>query len=280
MNLSARSFILNLLSTLRRGSMPVAALVSGAALFGIAGNSVRVALTRLRADGLVVRDARGRYRLGPAALPVARRTTHWREVEARLERWQGAWAGALQNPANPGQALRRERQALKLLGFRELQAGLSVRPDNLRGGVPALRQELTGLGLGQDTLVFQLRNSSPDDEARFRGLWRADALPRAHRSLRQELEQSALRLRRLPAEHAMRESFQLGGRAIRQLVLDPLLPDAIVPGRERGALREAMRRYDRLGRDAWAGLLARFEVPHRSAPTGAWPAGATEWLAG
>jgi hypothetical protein len=27
-----------------------------------------------------------------------------------------------------------------------------------------------------------------------------------------------------------------------------------------------MVRYDRLGRAAWAGLLARFDVPHRSAP--------------
>ena len=91
---SAKHFILNLLATLRRGSMPVAALVSGAGLFGIAGNSVRVALTRLGAAGLVVRDARGRYRLGPAALPVARRTTHWREIEGRLENWEGSWAAA------------------------------------------------------------------------------------------------------------------------------------------------------------------------------------------
>ncbi len=276
---SAKHFILNLLATLRRGSMPVAALVSGAGLFGIAGNSVRVALTRLGAAGLVVRDARGRYRLGPAALPVARRTTHWREIEGRLENWEGSWAAALQDFGNHGSAQRRDRQALRLLGFRELRPGLAVRPDNLRGGVPALRRELAALGLGAGALVFELRDGDPVYEARARGLWTADALPLAHRSLRRELEQSALRLKRLPAERAMAESFLLGGRVIRQLVLDPLLPEAIVSGRERSALREAMRHYDRLGRDAWAGFLARFDVPHRSAPAGAWPPGAAEWLA-
>ena len=65
----------------------------------------------------------------------------------------------------------------------------------------------------------------------------------------------------------------------RQRVRDPLLPEAIVWGRGRSALGEAMRHYDRVGRDAWAGFLARFDVPHRSAPAGAWPPGAAEWLA-
>ena len=42
-------------------------------------------------------------------------------------------------------------------------------------------------------------------------------------------------------------------RSVRE---DPLLPDAIAPGDERRQLLEAMVRYDRLGRAAWAGLLA------------------------
>lgn len=279
MSPSPKSFILDLLSTLRRGSMPVAALVSGAGMYGIAGNTVRVALTRLGSAGLVVRDGRGRYRLGPAALPVARRTGGWRAIEERVERWEGAWVAALQGPGGHGHARLRDRQALRLLGFRELRPGLAVRPENLRGGVAALRRELAALGLGAGALVFELRDTDPVSEARARGLWTADALPRVHHTLRRELERSALRLRRLPAEGAMTESFLLGGRAIRQLVLDPLLPDAIVPGRERRALGEAMRDYDQLGRDAWAGFLARFDVPHRSAPAGAWPPGAAGRLA-
>ena len=52
----------------------------------------------------------------------------------------------------------------------------------------------------------------------------------------------------------MVESFLLGGRVIRQLVLDPLLPEPILPVGERDALAGAMRRYDRLGRACWAGV--------------------------
>ncbi|MGI9591183.1 MAG: PaaX family transcriptional regulator, partial [Myxococcota bacterium] len=65
-----KSLILDLLSTRRRGSMPVAALVEAAALFGIAEGSLRVALSRLLAEGRVERDERGAYRLGPAAAPL------------------------------------------------------------------------------------------------------------------------------------------------------------------------------------------------------------------
>ena len=56
---SPRSLVLDLLSTLRRGSMPVRALVEAAALFGIAENSLRVSLARLLAEGRVARDRRG-----------------------------------------------------------------------------------------------------------------------------------------------------------------------------------------------------------------------------
>ena len=53
----------------------------------------------------------------------------------------------------------------------------------------------------------------------------------------------------------MGESFSLGGDVLRQIVLDPLLPEPIVPALERRRLGEAMRRYDRLGRACWAGRL-------------------------
>jgi phenylacetic acid degradation operon negative regulatory protein len=64
----------------------------------------------------------------------------------------------------------------------------------------------------------------------------------------------------------MVESFLLGGRVLRQLVLDPLLPEAILPVAERQHLVEAMRRYDRFGRGAWAGFLGEFDVPHLRTP--------------
>jgi hypothetical protein len=53
---------------------------------------------------------------------------------------------------------------------------------------------------------------------------------------------------------------------IRELVLDPLLPEPLAPEAERRALALAMRRYDRAGRRAWASFMARFGAPHVATP--------------
>src|SRR5262249_46512570 len=81
------------------------------------------------------------------------------------------------------------------------------------------------------------------------------ALRAGYRKMRDLLAESEKRIPTLAIEAAMTESFRLGGQAIRQIVLDPLLPEPIVPAAERAALVAALRRYDRLGRSCWAELL-------------------------
>ncbi len=260
---SARSLILDLLSTLRRGTMPVLALVEAGALFGIAENSVRVALTRLTSAGTVERDSRGRYRLSEGAGPIGRRATSWRDLERGLRRWNGGWIGVLRGKG--GRRGRRER-GLQLLGFAPLTSALSLRPDNLAGGVDAIRSELCELGLPPGDEVMGVRELSAETDARARELWDTEALTRAHRAALRRIEKSSRVLPALPPERAMVESFAIGGGVLRQLILDPKLPDEILPGDERRKLLAAMRDYDRLGRRAWAGFLERFSVPHLRAP--------------
>ena len=88
MALSAKSLILDLLSTLRRGTMPVAALVEAGQIFGLADNNIRVALARLLAAGSIERDARGCYRLGPTAVPVRQQVVSWRHIDQRIRTWE------------------------------------------------------------------------------------------------------------------------------------------------------------------------------------------------
>jgi phenylacetic acid degradation operon negative regulatory protein len=83
---------------------------------------------------------------------------------------------------------------------------------------------------------------------------------------RRALAASEARLLRRTETAAMVESFRLGGRVIRELVRDPLLPEALVPAAERRALVAALRRYDRAGRRAWASFMARHGAPHAELP--------------
>jgi phenylacetic acid degradation operon negative regulatory protein len=252
---SARSLLLDLLATVRRGSVPVRALLEAGALFGLAGGAVRVALARLLAEGAVERDERGRYRLAASAL--GERVRSWRDLERRVRRWSGGWVGVHTGALRGGSPRRRRERAraLRLCGFRALAPGLELRPDNRAGGVAALREELRALGLEREAPVFGVAELGPEQERRARSLWDVRALAAGYRATRAALEASARRLPGLPTERARVESFELGGAAIRQLLLDPLLPDPIAPEGERRALVECMRRYDALGRRVWRGWL-------------------------
>ena len=267
----AKSLILDLLSSLRRGSMPVRALVAAGDLFGIAGNSVRVALARLLASGLVERDERGRYRLGPGADAMNERIRSWRRIEDSQIPWHGEWIG-VHGAAGPPARARSPRsqqadpRALRFLGFRWLESDLALRPANLRGGIAGVRQQLQQLGLEPGTLVFSIRELDTATEARAMALWDGASLAQAYDQSHRALVASGGRLRRLPRDRAMAESFLLGGQVIRQLVLDPLLPESIAPTAPRSRVVAAMRRYDALGREHWADFLASFGVPHLRTP--------------
>jgi phenylacetic acid degradation operon negative regulatory protein len=265
---SAKSLILDLLQTLRGRSMPVRALVEAGALFGLAENGVRVALARLLARGLVERDEPGSYLLAAGAQPVSRRVGGWSSADAHTLRWSGSWVGVFLHglPRADRRDRRSDARALAFLGFAELDPGLMIRPDNLRGGVEQTRRELRELGLAIEARVFGLGSLDESCEARARRLWNGSAITRAHRVALAQLERSVSRLPRLPRRAAMVETFLVGGRAIRQIALDPRLPDAIAPEAGYRTLVEAMREYDRAGREYWRDFMRNHGAPHRSSP--------------
>ncbi len=273
---TARSLILDLLSTVRRGSMPVRALVAAADLFGIEENSLRVSLARLFAAGSVERDERGRYRLARTETPLKQQVLGWRQLESRMvEHWNGDWAAVIGAPRGRRGPGRRAARALELLGFRELRPGLALRPDNLAGGVDALRDRYRGLAAptrseakpgtatnDPEPIVARLSELPELDANHARALWQVDALEAEYASLRDTLAESEARIDSLPPSEAMVESFLVGGRVLRVLNVDPLLPEPIVDVAARRGLVDAMLRYDRVGRAKWSLFLAGFDAPY------------------
>ncbi len=259
MELTPKSLILDLLSTAPTHAMPVAALVAAGALFRSSANNMRVTLARLRAAGLIDQDERGRYRLAAEAASLGRYVTSWRTAEQRVRPWHGGWIGAHTAPIKRSErrAHRHGERALRLLGFERFDAGLYLRPDNLGGGVAAVRQQLYELGLHAKALVFGIAELDEHAERRARGLWDVAALRAGYRTSLAALRKSERRLVDAPADEALVESFVLGGRVLRQIVLDPLLPEPLVPARERQALIDAMAHYDRVGRNSWSKFLSQ-----------------------
>jgi phenylacetic acid degradation operon negative regulatory protein len=262
---STKAIVLDLLSAARGNSLGVKGLSRAAALFGISDNNLRVTLARLKQERMVEAAGRGRYRIGPEARAVSERVSAWRDADEAVKTWRGAWIGVHSSglPRVDRGVTRRRDRALRLLGFRSLHPGLQVRPDNLRGSVASVRARLTSLGLEAETPVFRMTCLDPDTEALAFALWDTEALNERYRAMRIALEQARAGL---PArdtsgmsDRVARDAFVLGGDAIRQIVLDPLLPSPIVDAQARGAFIEAMRRFDDEGRELWLAILADAE---------------------
>jgi phenylacetic acid degradation operon negative regulatory protein len=150
------------------------------------------------------------------------------------------------------------------LGFRELERGLQLRPDNLPGGVAGVRSRFVSLApaAGRGLLVYGVHSLDPDADSRARALWDATALLARTGAWLERLERSRRRLGKLTTEAAMVETFRVGGAAVRELHLAPLLPSEILDPTPRHALVAATRAYDELGRRLWADFLARHGVPN------------------
>jgi len=260
MNVSAKAVVLEVLSageSIYKGTLPVRSLVQAASVFDIAENSVRVAIVRLRAEGLLESPARGEYQLGPSAQMVNDKIHGWRTVSSRVDGWDGSWVAAftadLSRTDRP--ALRRRLRALRYLGFEELKPGLFLRPNNLTPGVDGIRDELIALGLDSGASVFRAQQLDSDAERRARAMWDTSTLEEAYVKLHGEITLGMDRLEKLPLNDALREVFLLGREGIRQVVLDPLLPDPLIDEHRRSQMVAILQDYCDRGLDLWARFL-------------------------
>lgn len=251
--------------------MPVSLLIGAGEAFGIDANRMRVTITRMCSRGLVEHDTldeRGQYRLGPASMSTLGRVSSWRAIACATRQWHGEWLAVHTSAiAKSDRAARRQTEkALGFFSFAPLAQELLVRPDNLSLRTEGVRQELTSLGADSRTTCFRMESLSEQDDLRARTLWDLDRLRAGYRDAIDSMRASRRRLARLDEQAAMVESFVVGGRVIRLLVLDPLLPDEILPSDDRRRVADELREYDKLGRACWAPLLERHGVRVKADP--------------
>lgn len=239
------------------GTLQVRSLVQAASAFDIAENSVRVAIVRLRAEGLLDSPARGEYCLGPSAQAVNDRIHGWRTVSERAGAWDGTWIGVftadLSRTDRP--ALRRRVRALRYLGFKELRPGLFVRPNNLKPGLEGIRKELTAFGVDPHTMVFSLANLNDEQERTARTLWDGPTLESTYSELHGDLTMSLDRLDGIPLNDSVREAFLLGRKGVRHVVLDPLLPEPLIDEGKRTSMVNVLQEYCDKGLHLWTRFL-------------------------
>jgi len=254
---TAKRIILELMSANPDVDAPAAMLVAAAEVLGIEDNNVRVTLTRLVADGTLETSGRGLYRLGKPTRALTAQITSWRELEKQVRAWDGSWACVHFGPATSDRAAaRRRKRALGLLGFRNFDRALAMRPNNLEGGIAELRVRLYALGVEESAIVFVAHELDDATEQRARKLWAAERLTQSYVQLRERIERWLLAIDELPVKTGAREAFFFGGDVLRKIMFDPRLPEPLVDVGERRALLEAAKRLDTTGRRLWKRLFA------------------------
>lgn len=190
-------------------------------LFGISEGTIRVALSRMGADGEVI-AADGWYELSPRLLDRQRRLDEGRFPGTRA--WRGRWELAVVPSGLVGTARTDVLDRLGALRLAALRDGVWLRPANLTRPWPA--------GLGCDRFDTRPQEDPVDLAAR---LWDLPGWSERGRSLLDGLEGETEPARR----------FAVAAAIARHLRTDPVLPRPLLPDDWPGpALRAAYRRYE------------------------------------
>jgi len=205
--LTARSVALSTLLGYHPPALPISALVKVGELFGIRHRAIRVALTRMVRDGDVTVD-NGVYRLSERLL--RRQAQQDALASPPTRRWTGGWEMAIVTSTTRPLA---ERVALRKSMVRhrmgELREGVWMRPDNLS-------RELDGIIADQCEFLVAHHADSPGLAASLWDLpgWAAEA---------------DRLLTVLDEAESLAEGFMATAQVIRHLLLDPYLPDELLP---------------------------------------------------
>ena len=220
--------MLSLLLGAHPPELPVSALVDAGEMFGIADATLRVALTRMVANGDLERTD-GSYRLSPRMLERQRRQDAALDpAGTSAPEWNGTWETVVVTSVGRSATDRAELRAqLTELRLAELREGVWLRPANLARALPDWPSALI------TTLV-----SSPSEDARALAgrLWDLEGWDLTGRQLLEEIAAAGTNAERLAVAAAV----------VRHLRTDPALPAELLPDRWVAPdLRSAYAAYQR-----------------------------------
>jgi phenylacetic acid degradation operon negative regulatory protein len=204
--LTARSVVLSTLLGYYPPELTVSALVRVGGLFGIAERSIRVALSRMVADGDLV-AVKATYRLSPRLIRRQRRQDD--SAAPPTKPWNGDWAMVIvTSPARPLPDRVALRRSMVELRYSELREGVWLRPDNL--------EQPTDTLIADQCTTFT--SQCPDSAELAARLWDLPTWETTARSLTAALT----------APVDLHDGFLLIAEVINHLQRDPLLPPTLV----------------------------------------------------
>jgi len=211
--MTARSVVLSVMLGAHPAWASSAELIRLTADFGIREQTLRVALTRMVSAGDLVRSADG-YRLSDRLMARQRRQDD--AIDPKVRDHDGEWLTVIVTSVGTDARTRASmRNTLQQYRFGELREGVWLRPDNLDQALPG---EIT-----DRVRILRSRDDNPHDLAAR--LWDLPGWARAGHRLLDEMADAA----DIPTR------FAVAAGIVRHLLIDPMLPDELLPAAWPGA---------------------------------------------
>jgi phenylacetic acid degradation operon negative regulatory protein len=238
-------------------TLSVQQLIAWGNLFSHDNANIRVAAGRLVKQQVLRQQQRGLYSVGEQGKTLQTLASGWRCRFDQLTDWDEHWLCAY--TAHLGRsdkkALRKAERAFRLVGFRSLDKALWCRPNNLQDSTELSYQRLIQLGLNSDTILMVSRDFSTQVAERLVSLWDKPAIDQKYQHMIALLAKGSERLNHLPLQQATRESFLLGEYVIRQINLDPMLPDNMIDSDLRSNWLASMEAFDQASYPIWKAFI-------------------------
>lgn len=260
--INARHLIIDLLMASGGRPVSVRQLLLAAGLFDLSENSVRVAVTRLSSDGMIESAGRGKYQFTPLwqvwANDMFERKQGIRAIKSWNQDYLAVFTGALGRVDRT--ALKRRERALHQYGFRVLETGLFIRPDNLAESLDETFGRLILNGLEAGANLFRISQLDYSSEQKVARLWQDESLNQTYTSISQNIQAWLARVDYGDIEQAARESLLLGREAIPLLMNDPLLPPPFIDESAREQFARDVQQLDQVGQRLWQKFYALAQV--------------------
>ena len=254
--LNAKSFIIDLLLASGNQTLSIKQLVNAAQILQISENNTRVAVTRLCSEKMIESVSRGFYKLSSNAEHWGSIIIHREHALKNKETWNQHYL-AIFTPhlgRTDRTALSRREKLLKHAGFRELETGFFIRPDNLTLNLEALSKKMTQQGLDADARWMQITQFDPMTHDKISTLWDTQKLNQRYEKYSLKLKQWLAHYQDMQPIDLARESFLLGRETIALMLTDPLLPAPFIDTALRTEFFNAVQQLDQIGQHTWQQL--------------------------
>lgn len=237
-------------------SVPEKMLLQIGEYMGLGSDAVKAALDNLIRRNYITINNDNAYSILPHRSLFSQHFEQWRLSEKRRIPWDKSWV-VCELPDSTTDELARKRSlwALNLLGFKKSFKGI-IRPNNLLGGIDALRMKLKVFGIEKSADLHTLNDLPEKIQTHLETqVWPVKELNQNYEDVFLKVETGYAMIRGRVSQSVLVYALKVGYEAVTTLAIDPLLPESMQDPAPRIKLTRILKEYEVLGKKYWEHVI-------------------------